>query len=106
MPQEVRDPKSGLTLWSVERLKEKFDSSVHDQLLGMLAKPTTRALVVFECQDMWSSHFGQRTAMMVGEGCTYTDPSEVIGKFIGDVPSRMRHPTAVVYPDKQPVENP
>ena len=44
------------------------------------------ALVMFENPDLSSSHFGKRTALRVGPGCTYKTPVECVGRHLNDLP--------------------
>lgn len=51
---------------------EDFTEGVHQQILAMLARSDVHGMVVFVCQDLWSSSRGLRKGLVFGPGCTYT----------------------------------
>lgn len=79
----------GVTL---QEFFDLFDEEVHDALRAQLKKPYVRGIVCFENLALDSSHCGERTALIYGDGCTYwTLPGVLCGR-LGDVPSRFQYP--------------
>ena len=79
---------------TVEELLKLFDPSVHDSIRRIAAKPGVTDLVVFENLQMDSSRFGDRSAVIVGPGCTYKSLEEIAGLHLGDLPSQRKYPVA------------
>lgn len=71
-----------------------FDLDVHSQLENQLTRPGVEALVVFECQQMDSSSFGNRSALVVGKPFTYKSVADCEGKWLKDLPSQREYPTS------------
>ena len=83
---------------TVERLEwaaflAMFDESVHGAVTAARLMQGTSALVVFENLAMDSSAFGERTAMRVGSGCSYT-LEEAVKSHLGQTPSRFQYARA------------
>lgn len=78
---------------TLEQFLGRFEAGVRDALLANGRKPGVSHLVLFENLDFCSSNFGQRTALIVGPGCTYT-LEQAAGNRLGDVPSRFQYPVA------------
>jgi hypothetical protein len=75
-------------LSNMQELLEMFDSSVHDAL-RRLVQSGAEYIVVYENHDFWSSRFGQRVAVKVGYGCTYSSLEQAMKykpTHYGDVP--------------------
>lgn len=75
-----------------------FDLTVHNAILASAARhPDCEALVCFENQQMDSSEFGRRSALVVGPSNTYTlQDVQKEGCRLGDVPSRFQYPVCFV----------
>jgi hypothetical protein len=73
-----------------------FSPSLHESLILLLSKEGVDALVCFENKMFDSPHFGERSALAVGPGCTYKSPEEVRGRHLGDLPSQRKYPIAFV----------
>lgn len=71
-----------------------FSVEVHPQLEAQLVRPGVEALVVFECQQMDSSSFGSRTALIVGAPFTYKSVEATEGRWLNDLPSQRQYPTS------------
>lgn len=76
-----------------------FDESVRDAVTAARLMPGTSALVAFENMAMDSSAFGDRTALRVGPGCSYTLEAAV-KSHLGQTPSVFQYPTS--YTDAMP----
>ncbi len=50
---------------------EDFDEDVHKDIRAKLFAFGVTGIVMFECQDMSSSHMGERKGAIYGPGCTY-----------------------------------
>ena len=48
--------------------------------------------VVFENQDLSSSHLGEKSGIAIGSDFTYKTLEEVEGKWLGDLPSQRKYP--------------
>jgi hypothetical protein len=57
-------------LKDMEELKALFAPEVHAALERLASD--AQYIVVYENHDFWSSRFGQRVAVKVGYGCTYS----------------------------------
>lgn len=79
-----------------EQLLEMFDPDVHPRLKDNFKQTHVTGMVVFENQQMDSSRFGHRTAMIVGPQCTYKTVEECEGKHLHDLPSQRQYATAFV----------
>jgi hypothetical protein len=77
---------------TLQRFFELFDEEVHDALRAQLKKPNVRGIVCFDNPQMDSSHFGDRTAVIYGEGCTSATLEAICKGRLGDVPSRFQYP--------------
>ena len=75
---------------------DMFDASIHDALIDAAQKPGTVALVAFENQAFDSSAFGARSALRVGDGCTYASVETTEGKWLNDLPSQRQYPVGFV----------
>jgi len=84
---------------SFEELLALFDESVHRQLREVFSLPITTGMVVFENQQMDSSRFGERTAVIVGPECTYKTVQECEGRHLHDLPSQRQY--ATYYTEKE-----
>ena len=78
----------------LEALIAMFDSSVRARIEELAADPETTGLVVFENQQMDSSHFGDRSVMCVGPNRTYKTVEECEGRWLNDLPSQRKYATA------------
>jgi hypothetical protein len=79
-------------LESMEDLKALFDPSVHSAL-EQLARDA-RYIVVYENLNLWSSRFGDRTAVKVGPGCGVQTLEQALFGYLGDLPSQRQYPVA------------
>ena len=73
--------------------KALFDGSLGEWIEKKLTMPTARGLVCFENIDFGSSRFGDRTAMVVGDDCTYKTVEECEGRHLYDLPSQRQYAT-------------
>lgn len=80
-----------------------FDPSTHNAILAAAARyPDCEAIVCFENQQMDSSQFGNRAALVVGPSNSRTLADCLKeGARLGDVPSRFQYPVAYVDYRKQ-----
>ncbi len=76
-----------------------FDESVHGAVTAARLAQGTSALVAFENMALDSSRMGERTAMRVGPGCSYT-LEEAVKSHLGQTPSVFQYPRA--YTDEVP----
>jgi hypothetical protein len=70
-----------------------FAKSMHAQIAAHIDRPGVLGVVCFECLQMDSSHCGERTALVYGPACTYTNLEDVLGGHLGEVPIRFKYPT-------------
>lgn len=80
-----------------DELFAMFDESVHQTIRDRVAwkQPAdTEAVVVFENQQMDSSAFGDRTAVVVGPGCTIRSVKACKNQHLNDLPSQRQYPVA------------
>jgi hypothetical protein len=74
-----------------EFLKE-FDADVHGRIAESLKRCSATFCVMFQNVDFCSSRLGDRTAVAVGEHCTYKSIEFCEGKWLGDLPSTRQYP--------------
>jgi hypothetical protein len=74
-----------------DELLALFDESVRDALEAQMRKPGVEAVVIFECVQMDSSSFGNRTALIVGDPYTFKSVEACEGKWIKDLPSQREY---------------
>lgn len=84
-----------------EEMLAMLDESVHGRIEELLRRSDVTHLVIFENQMMDSSCFGDRTAMIVGPGCTYKDLEAVKGAWLYDLPSQRQYPVAYYTKEAQ-----
>lgn len=77
-----------------EKLLSLFDNTVHERLRELSKREDVAGFVVFENRQMDASSYGKRTAMIVGENCTYKTVEECEGKWLNDLPSQRQYATA------------
>jgi hypothetical protein len=77
---------------SLPELLELFDPEVHQRLESLSSRPGA-SLVVYESRDLSSSRLGDRTALLVGPGCTYSSVAEAPA-WLGDLPSERQQAIA------------
>ena len=85
---------------TMKELLEMFDPSVQPRIIGVVARSQATHVVVAENQQMDSSQFGLRTAMVVGPTCTYKTPEECEGKWLHDLPSQRQYFVAFAKVDQ------
>lgn len=76
-----------------------FDPKVHGAIIDRAKKPGTEAIVVFENLQMDSSRLGMRTAVPIGEPWTWKKLSDVVGRWLYDLPSQRQYPVAYAKAD-------
>lgn len=81
---------------TLPELLELFDPEVHQQLKSLASRPGA-SLVVYENHNLSSSRLGDRTALLVGPGCTYGSVTEA-PPWLGDLPSERQQPIAFFTP--------
>ncbi|MEI6084004.1 MAG: hypothetical protein WCS70_06850 [Verrucomicrobiota bacterium] len=69
----------------------RYDESVHARIIANAGKPGVDAVVSFECLDFNSSRLGDRTACIVGPGCTFKSVAAAEGKWLNDLPSQRQY---------------
>ena len=74
-------------------LLDLFDRSVRVDLEQAFRHEGTTHVVVFENLQMDSSAFGERTAVRVGPGCSYS-LQEALDNHLYDLPSQRQYPVA------------
>lgn len=57
---------------------EDLAEDIHRLVQEKLAPPDVHGIVCFECQDMCSSHLGERKALLFGPSCTYETLDQVL----------------------------
>ena len=72
---------------------DKFDESVHKQMEEKLNMPNVQGFILFENVTFDSSRFGDRTAVVFGNGYTYESWEIAQGKWLNDLPSQRQHAT-------------
>lgn len=82
----------------LQEFLNQFDESVHERIVALLNSPGTVAVVCFENKQMDSSQFGARSALVIGEGRTYTTLESVEGQHLNDLPSQRQYPVSYVKP--------
>lgn len=61
----------------------QFDPSIHAAIRRKAAEPGTDGLFMAECHDFWSSHLGERAAVVFGPDRTFTAAKLVRGGLLG-----------------------
>lgn len=84
-----------------ERLLKLFDESTHADLRRLAKRPDVSHLVVFENRQLDSSRAGDRTAVIIGPGCSYKTLDAVRGLHLHDLPSQRQYPASYVVLDNQ-----
>lgn len=74
--------------------KGLYTPEVQQEILKRVKETGATHLVLFEVLDLGSPNLGHCAILMIGPGMTYKSIKEVIGKHLGDVPSRFMYPTA------------
>jgi hypothetical protein len=95
----VTNPVSGeVKEISIHDLLEKMDPDVHGAIMRSAGLyPDKEALVLMENLQMDSSHFGNRTVLVMGPSNSWPlSEVEKNGFRLGDVPSRFQYPVAYV----------
>jgi hypothetical protein len=97
----MRNPVSGeIKELSQEEFLKLFDKEVHARIVANSLKPGVDAVVCLENLQMDSSHFGDRSALIVGPECTF-QLKHLEGPFrLGELPSTFKYPTAIWKIDK------
>jgi len=72
-------------------LDPEFREAVTEGLTRIDTPPTW--MVLFENQNLSSSHLGEQKIIFVGPGLSTETVEELDGKHLGDVPSVMMYPT-------------
>lgn len=67
-----------------------FHPSVHAKLAERIAEPGVDGLFMARQELMDSVSFGQRAAVVYGPDCTLQADNLIVGRLVGDVPSRMK----------------
>jgi hypothetical protein len=88
--QSVINPK----LITREEFLAQFHDEAQETLIKALARPDVTGVVCFENLQMDSSHFGERSGLVFGPGCTYKLLADVLAGRLGDVPSRFKYPVS------------
>jgi hypothetical protein len=73
---------------------ERFDKSVRKKVENLLNKDGTDGMVLFENQDLSSSHIGEKTGVVFGPARTYKTLNALKVGHLGDVPSRFKYSVA------------
>lgn len=82
------------------KMLEDFGESIHQRLKDTFLSDETEGFVVFECVQMDSSHFGERTAVVFGPHRTLKRPEDAEGKWLNDLPSQRQYPSYFVRKEK------
>lgn len=86
---------NNLTPLTMDDFLKMFHEDVWDKIKKACARKGVSHIVCCETLDFWSPHLGDRTAVIVGDGCTYKlEDFLKPGARIGDVPSRFKYPVA------------
>ena len=83
-----------------------FDPIVHDALTNPPASIGATHMVVFENQQLDSSHLGERTGVFVGTNCDFKNLAQVKGRWLKDLPSQRQYPVAFAVIPTEPVGEP
>ena len=78
---------------SAKEFLEQFDADVHAKIVAAIKMASASAVVMFETAELGARNF-KRTAVVVGEMCTYKTVAECDGKRIGDLPSERQYAVA------------
>lgn len=81
---------------SFDDMLSLFDEEVHGKIRGAALADGVTHVVCFENLDLWSSHGGDRTAMVVGTQQSYPLAKVLQTPYfrLGGVPSRFQYPVA------------
>ena len=95
---------------------QDFDEEVHDAMRTILFQGKAEGvtgMVVFECQDMCSSHLGERKGLIYGPGCTFKTLDDIwwydkergqVSRLDCELASTQKQP--VCYYEKDPADDP
>lgn len=90
-----------------------FEEELHGKIRGAALRPGITHVVCFENLDMWSSQFGRRVALAVGERPAGAEVptwklSDVLAPHfrLGDLPSQFQYPVAYASVDALRAEAP
>ncbi|MDE2097277.1 MAG: hypothetical protein KGL39_08550 [Patescibacteria group bacterium] len=72
-----------------------FVPEVHQAILANAQKLGVEAVVCFENLQMASSHYGERTVLIMGAGCSYPLDQIQQGIRLGQTPSTFQYPTTL-----------
>ena len=78
----------------------EHDRGMAAAIAKLRRSPDTVALVEFQNVDMWSSRFGDNTALAVGPNHTYESVEACEGHHLHDLPSMRKYPQC--YTDDMP----
>lgn len=76
-----------------DELLKMFDPRVHDAMKANFGRMDVEGIVVFECLDVDSPHFGKRTALIYGPGCTYKTLMPLAEGCLRNIPETSLYPT-------------
>lgn len=77
---------------SREEFLALFEKEVHPSINRIIDEADTHGIVCFENIDTSSRNLGDRTAVIYGPGRTSSHLEEILGRHLGDVPSRFQYP--------------
>jgi hypothetical protein len=93
----IKNPISGpLEELALLKFLERFDESVHTQILERFNRKDVDGAVLFENIQLDSSNLGKRTACIYGPGCTYETLEKISQGWLNDLPSQRQYPVAYV----------